>query len=111
MLLPTTLDSLRPRGNFLPQLFTPVQHDADVCRSSLLLFDGLKHPKPLADGGNLVLPCPSSRGRLRQRINCMGRKTSSSAVGSGIDQRHNCREPKKRSLSLPKVADSTLTDC
>jgi hypothetical protein len=48
ILFQTTLDSLLPCGNFLLQLFEPVQHDIDLRGRRLRLLDGLDHEEALA---------------------------------------------------------------
>src|SRR5229473_4291486 len=46
---------LFPGGNFLLQLFKPVQHDVDLRRCRLRLLAGLEHQKALAIGRHVVV--------------------------------------------------------
>src|ERR1700674_1122839 len=55
MVLPTTLDSLRPGRHAALQLFKPVQHDVDLRRRRLRLLACLEHQEALAIWRDVVV--------------------------------------------------------
>src|ERR1700674_3811652 len=65
MVLPTTLDSLRPGRHAALQLFKPVQHDVDLRRRRLRLLACLEHQEALAIGRHVVVAGRCRNWRVR----------------------------------------------
>jgi hypothetical protein len=64
MQLSTTLNSLRPGGNFLRQFFEPVQDDIDLRRDRPGLLSRLEHQEAPAIGRHVVSDVPSRRWQV-----------------------------------------------
>ncbi len=88
--------SLFPCGNFLLQLFKPVQHDVDL-RQGRSLFAGLEHQEALAVGRHVVVgnrgpasarngPSNSILGLPAEKLGCVADLYGHHLVAAAVEQ-------------------------